>query len=117
MPAWLAWWSVAFRVLAVGCVAGCAGKHADAEQVHREVLEALRRVLGPDHPATLRSMNNLGTALQDQGKAGWPSGHEHAAALRLPLLVLLQGQRMIRHAAWRGGCGLGCHGGLLLIDC
>jgi hypothetical protein len=53
---------------------GCAGKHAEAEQVHREVLEARQRVLGPEHPDTLRSMNNLGTALQDQGKAGWARG-------------------------------------------
>jgi hypothetical protein len=76
VPAWLPWKSL-FNLRAVGCMVGCAGKHAKAEEVHRKVLEARQRVLGPEHQDTLRSMNNLASVLQDQGKAGW--AHEREA--------------------------------------
>jgi hypothetical protein len=47
----------------------CAtGKHAEAEQNLREVLDVVRRVLGPEHPHTLTTMSNLATSLQGQGK-------------------------------------------------
>jgi hypothetical protein len=48
------------------------GKHAEAEEMQRELLDVRRRVLGPEHPNTLTSMNNLALSLSDQGK--------HAAA-------------------------------------
>ena len=43
--------------------------------VHREALEGKRRVLGPQHPDTLRNVVNLGVTL---GNAG-----DHAAAIPL----------------------------------
>ena len=45
-----------------------SGKHGEAEQLHRKVLKARQRVLGPEHPDTLASQNNLATVLQAQGK-------------------------------------------------
>ena len=39
--------------------------HHDALQV----LEVRQRVLGPEHPDTLLSMNNLALAMESQGKA------------------------------------------------
>ena len=35
------------------------GRYAEAEKLHRETLDIRRRVLGPEHPDTLMSMNNL----------------------------------------------------------
>ena len=35
------------------------GQYAKAERVTADVLETSRRVLGPEHPTTLRLMNNL----------------------------------------------------------
>ena len=36
------------------------GRNAEAEAMHREVLEAQRKVLGASHPDTLRTMKQLG---------------------------------------------------------
>jgi hypothetical protein len=58
-------------------------KHAEAEQIHREVpvLNVLRRVLaGEEHPHTLTSANNLAASLSGQGK--------HAEAERIERKVL-----------------------------
>ena len=44
------------------------GKHAEAEGLYRQALEARRRVLGADHPDTLTSLNNLVSALVAQHK-------------------------------------------------
>ena len=44
------------------------GKLAEAEPLYREVLEGFREVLGPRHPDTLISVNNLAVLLMDQGK-------------------------------------------------
>ena len=44
------------------------GQHATAEQMEREVLDMQRRVLGPEHPHTLKTMSNLGCSLHGQGK-------------------------------------------------
>jgi SAM-dependent methyltransferase len=44
------------------------GKHAEAEQITREVLAVRKRVLGPEHPETLRSAGNLASSLCGQGK-------------------------------------------------
>jgi tetratricopeptide (TPR) repeat protein len=44
------------------------GKLAEAETEFRTVLDSRLRVLGPDHPDTLASRNNLATVLAQQGK-------------------------------------------------
>ena len=44
------------------------GKHADAERIEREVLGARRRVLGEEHPDTLKSAGNLALSLLRQRK-------------------------------------------------
>ena len=44
------------------------GKYSEAEKEHRAVLAIQEHVLGPKHPDTLRSRNNLANALQNQGK-------------------------------------------------
>ena len=36
--------------------------------MHEQTLAAYERVLGPDHPDTLDSRNNLATAYQDAGR-------------------------------------------------
>ena len=64
-----------------------AGKWQEAEQVHTEVLEASRRVLGEDHPDTLGSMSNLAAVLQAQGK--WQETEEmHTEVLEAKRRVL-----------------------------
>jgi tetratricopeptide (TPR) repeat protein len=45
------------------------GDYRPAEQANRQALEARRRLLGPEHPDTLASMNNLATTLADLGDA------------------------------------------------
>jgi hypothetical protein len=55
------------------------GKHADAERIEREVLEARKRVLGAEHPDTLTSANNLAASLADQGKYAEAERMLHAA--------------------------------------
>ena len=47
---------------------GDQGKHAEAEQMERELIDVRRRVLGPEHPKTLNTMNNLACSLSGQGK-------------------------------------------------
>ena len=44
------------------------GRHTEAEAMNREVLEARRDVLGPRHPDTLTTMNNLAITLAEQGR-------------------------------------------------
>ena len=39
-------------------------KHAEAETMHREVLEVQRRVLGPEHPDTMDTAKNLVTCVR-----------------------------------------------------
>ena len=43
------------------------GHYAEAEKLDRETLDIQRRVLGPEHPDTLMSMNNLATVLEHEG--------------------------------------------------
>jgi tetratricopeptide (TPR) repeat protein len=46
-------------------------KYAEAERLHRETLDASQRALGPDHPDTLRVLDNLAWVLGRQpGKLG-----------------------------------------------
>jgi hypothetical protein len=58
------------------------GKYEAAEAIYRRTLELREKVLGPKHPDTLESMNNLALALRLQGK------YEAAVAMRRPTLVL-----------------------------
>ena len=43
------------------------GHLQDAAALYREVLEGRRAALGPQHPETLTSINNLASALHAQG--------------------------------------------------
>ena len=45
-----------------------AGQKKEAEPLVRQVLETRRRVLGEDHPDTLRSKNNLAVLLEQTGR-------------------------------------------------
>jgi hypothetical protein len=52
------------------------GKDAEAESLSREALAARRRILGDDHPDSLKSMNALADILRAEGK------HAEAEELR-----------------------------------
>jgi hypothetical protein len=45
------------------------GRAADAEAEYRQVLDARLRVLGPDHPSTLTTRNNIAAVLAAQDRA------------------------------------------------
>lgn len=49
-----------------GVLQSC-GHHYSAEEIHREVLEGSRLVLGPDHPNTLSTCSNLAQVLEKRG--------------------------------------------------
>jgi hypothetical protein len=71
------------------------GKYEEAEAINRQTLARREKVLGPEHPDTLGSMNNLAGVLNSQGKhkeaevmhrqtlAGMEKvlGHEHPSTL------------------------------------
>ncbi|KFY39182.1 hypothetical protein V495_06100 [Pseudogymnoascus sp. VKM F-4514 (FW-929)] len=44
------------------------GKYAEAAAMHLQTLQLQEKVLGKEHPDTLRSMNNLAESLRQQGK-------------------------------------------------
>ncbi|KZL86005.1 hypothetical protein CI238_13375 [Colletotrichum incanum] len=44
------------------------GKYSEAEQMHRQTLELKKKVLGPENPSTLTSMDSLAGVLRKQGK-------------------------------------------------
>jgi Tfp pilus assembly protein PilF len=44
------------------------GKYEEAEAMHRRALEGREKVLGPEHPETITSVNNLGSMLERQSK-------------------------------------------------
>ena len=52
--------------LANTCRAAC--RTAEAIPLHEQTLAARERVLGPDHPHTLASRNNLATAYRAAGR-------------------------------------------------
>ena len=62
------------------------GRTGEAAALQEEVLQKRRRILGEEHPDTLRSMNNLALTYSDQGRTG------EAAALQEEVL---QKQRRI----------------------
>ena len=43
------------------------GKYEEAEAMHRQALRGYEKVLGPEHPDTLTSVNNIGLVLERQG--------------------------------------------------
>ncbi|RFU27453.1 hypothetical protein B7463_g8883, partial [Scytalidium lignicola] len=45
-----------------------SGKYSEAEPIYRQTLALRKKVLGPEHPNTLMSMNNLAMLLDSQGK-------------------------------------------------
>ncbi|WP_237505294.1 MULTISPECIES: tetratricopeptide repeat protein [unclassified Streptomyces] len=50
------------------------GEHQQAADLHQQNLTDTERILGPDHPATLTSRNNLATAqarLAEAGRRRW----------------------------------------------
>ncbi|KAH9428645.1 hypothetical protein MCOR02_011191 [Pyricularia oryzae] len=44
------------------------GQYEEAEQMYRETLALREKVLGPENPSTLASINNLALVLKNQGK-------------------------------------------------
>ena len=57
-------------------------KYKEAEQILRQVIELRMKVLGPKHPITLSSRNNLALVLHSQGK------HEEAEQIHRQTLEL-----------------------------
>jgi tetratricopeptide (TPR) repeat protein len=56
----------------------------EARKLFEQTLEIQRRILGPEHPDTLRSMNSLANVLQNQGQL------EEARALHEQALAILR---------------------------
>ncbi|PVH67751.1 hypothetical protein DL98DRAFT_442843, partial [Cadophora sp. DSE1049] len=52
----------------IGACQRTLGQYSAAERLHREMLRLREEVLGPEHPDTLTSMNNLACLFEDQGK-------------------------------------------------
>ena len=46
------------------------GRYGEAEPLYREALQGRRETLGPRHPDTLTSLNNLALLYQAQGRYG-----------------------------------------------
>jgi hypothetical protein len=78
-----AWWSTAERLPEeddqrlraaenMADALNSQGKFTEAQTLYREMLEVLPRVLGPEHPNTLKTASNLALSdsLDDQGKRG-----------------------------------------------
>ena len=63
------------------------GQAAEAETQYRQVLDAQRRVLCPDHPDTLTTRHNIGRVLADQGRTA-DAEREYQQVLDARLRVL-----------------------------
>ncbi|GKT52029.1 kinesin light chain [Colletotrichum spaethianum] len=63
------------------------GRYGEAEQMYRQTLELRKKVLGPENPSTLASMNNLAEALRKQGKYD-EAEQMHRQTLELSVKVL-----------------------------
>ncbi|MEI2771580.1 MAG: tetratricopeptide repeat protein [Candidatus Competibacter sp.] len=46
------------------------GRYGEAEPLFQRALAGFEKVLGPEHPATLTSVNNLAVLYQSQGRYG-----------------------------------------------
>ena len=66
-------------------------KHVEAEQLHREALELKKSVLGPDHPSTLTSVNNLALVIKERGN------YEEAETMFRQTLQLFQKTNGLEH--------------------
>ena len=53
---------------AIRRVGEAQGKVREAEELYREALEGRRLTLGPAHPMTIRSMNNLANLLDSEAQ-------------------------------------------------
>jgi hypothetical protein len=51
----------------IGAALRAQGDLVGARTLHEQELDVCRRVLGPEHPSTLTSMNNLAETLPEQG--------------------------------------------------
>ena len=71
----------------VGWCLESSGQYYKAEQMHRQVLELRKVVLGPEHPDTLTSMSNVARALSDQGNYR-EAEQMHRQVLELDKIVL-----------------------------
>jgi hypothetical protein len=71
------------------------GQYVEAAQMHRQTLELERKVLGPKHPDTLMSMNDLGSAVSRQGK------HVEAEQMHRQTLELRRCRALCTHTRWR----------------
>ncbi len=60
------------------CLHRCTGKYDEAEPLYRRALAVREKALGPQHPDTAGSINNLALLLKSQGAS------EHPAAAALP---------------------------------
>jgi hypothetical protein len=59
------------------------GRAAEAIPLHERTLADYERILGPDHPSTLTSRNNLAAAYRDAGRVAEAIGlHERTLADR-----------------------------------
>jgi len=63
------------------------GLYPEAAKQHEAALDLRRRVLGPEHPDTLRSMNNLALVYADEGKYA-QAETLHSQALEIERRVL-----------------------------
>ena len=52
---------------ALGLLYDYAGEYAKAEPLFKEALEICQKVLGPEHPDTARSLNNLAAPKERRG--------------------------------------------------
>jgi tetratricopeptide (TPR) repeat protein len=52
----------------LGILLNSQGKIAEAEQMYQRALAGYEKALGPDHPSTLRTVNNLGNLYCAQGE-------------------------------------------------
>src|SRR5580704_4695937 len=57
-----------FRNNSLGSVLERQGKYEEAEAMHRQAPRGYEKVLGPEHPDTLASVNNVGLVLERQSK-------------------------------------------------
>ncbi|WP_235459669.1 tetratricopeptide repeat protein [Streptomyces olivochromogenes] len=60
------------------------GHRQEAADHHQHVLSTRERILGPDHPHTLHSRDNLAAALRASGRAGTAMRHGRRRWLRGP---------------------------------
>jgi tetratricopeptide (TPR) repeat protein len=52
----------------MGLVLSNQGKYEDALQAYQEVFDKRKDLLGPEHPDTLTTRNNMALVLSKQGK-------------------------------------------------